>query len=400
MNMNSKENYNLCHKVEVWMNILKISLAIFIFGAACRPLLLSEPVCDYSCYYCFRELSIKNGECSLVDIDCVSSCVDRNDCKMGHDCIDYIEPSCDRKQTCTSAPSDMDIVMDMSACTSFPASATKICNPYCEHRLCPVGFECVGTNDPRCMPVECGKYVTCQDAGKICNELEYKCYTSNGSCLSDRDCPGYDKVFSFGNYAEDVCDMVTGFCRLQSKLPDAIDPAPSIEIISPKIGASFKTQEDIELEWKAQSSPVIVLVTDVLPGSIFRLIDSAIWGIAVRADQPPIVRWSDGSAIRGGVWQAESSMPPIGVPLFLVVQAVDDGHLTAISRPIPFQIGKFWALPGDSCYVSPGEQCYNPTIPMTCDDRRCRVLCASHRDCLAQGLTACGPFLNAIRLCD
>jgi hypothetical protein len=163
-----------------------------------------------------------------------------------------------------------------------------------------------------------------------------------------------------------------------------------VTVVAPPTGSGFADQQEILFAWEAPGAAVILLVFAARPQSTDDMPQKAIWGTMLPASSTGLARWADGVAIHGGMWQATLDPAPTNVPLYLVIQAMQDFDLVAVSPLVSFYVGTgapsagAWPAPGDPC--SPDlsrSDCENPARAQLCFEGQCRILCASHDDCFA-----------------
>lgn len=270
------------------------------------------------------------------------------------------------------------------------------CETVCQQSQCAASSECssyFGT----CIPVSCGQFVPCQEAGSYCDQNVHECYPVSGKCRVLEDCPRPDA--RVGKVTNRSCK--DGFCQLSSAQPADISGQTSrpLAVFSPSPGAQLSLSDP--LRWDGNlGATSIALVLTALPPNLSQILTTAVWGRVLPADADPVVRWEDGVAIQNGVWLQSSAAVPSG-PLYFVVQAVRRGQLLGISLPIPFRLNSAWPALGAHCTdnnVLPGS-CTNPARPQICLGGVCRQLCASHVDCAADK-KLCGTPNNGVRTCE
>jgi hypothetical protein len=344
------------------------ALALLSAFACCSPATSNSDPCDGCPVACFTERQCDSqGVCSDVHIGCTESCAANADCGDGKACV--------------------------------PFKGALSCDPRCQSALCPGDLEC--STFGACMPVSCG--VKPQNAcpkGQYCGHQH--CYEADGTCSRDGDCESDGRISSVATVG---CS--SGTCHLtpvgDSEAPlatSATSAASRIEVDSPSRGQTFATADAVEIRWKPTAGVALVLVYDGLPVSSADMARRAIWGFASPAGGDPVARWRDGLRVQGGAWGGSPAAPPMGRPLYVLVQGVQKGVLQEISRMVPFAVGLGWKAVGDACAESdsvPGS-CDNPEGPRACIGHVCRRLCAAHVDCPTGQL--CGVSAAAPRFCQ
>lgn len=213
----------------------------------------------------------------------------------------------------------------------------------------------------------------------------------------DADCPTY--------FSGIPVACVAGFCRVGSE-QEGIAGAPdaTIQISSPEYGTVVGSEDELLFAWVPPAdAAVIVLVLQAIPTFWGGIGTKAIWGADLMRESAalsPSVTWAEGSAIVGGQWQAGGPAPLGDSPLYLLIEAFQDGRLVAASEPLLFKVGTPWLKPGDACDVEVAASCEAPLVPMRCIAGTCAAFCASAADCVPFGL-ACGvPQGSNPRVCE
>lgn len=278
------------------------------------------------------------------------------------------------------------------ACTEIVVP--DVCDPICSDALCPLGQACSFATGV-CGNLTCAS-TGCADANDFCDTSARVCYPLTGSCGDDDDCP------DLGGAALAVGRLKCegGFCRLHPR-PQPLLPffvgKDELAVFQPTAGSVFVPSEDIELRWAPQPTAVLLLIVERLPSSFSELLEDAVWGGAAQRDVDRL-RYSEGRTIINGEW-SQSVMPlPQDTTLYLLVEAVMQDELVAVSAPVPFRIGSGWSDVGDLCGMDQSAACSNPAKdpPLVCRDGRCVAACASHKDCAP---LACAPPDGGVRLC-
>jgi hypothetical protein len=264
----------------------------------------------------------------------------------------------------------------------------RLCQPYkdkgicdsCQNERCAARQECVAN---ACRPVQCGVVTPCLDTTQFCDPFVRACYPGNGACSTTSECPQFDKRALETARLE----CTTGFCSLTPRLRAPImglETEQTLEMLSPRPGQQFDSEETFSISWAGPSADAIVLVLGDVPKFSQDVNKMALWGASLTATSPPVLHVSDGVEILEGIWGGPASSLPHDRPLYALVQLVERDRLVAASPPIPFTLGRQWLTPGERCEASesiPGA-CENPAYVQACIENRCRVLCASDRDCL------------------
>lgn len=214
--------------------------------------------------------------------------------------------------------------------------------------------------------------------GDFCGLLDHECYPVSGSCGADHPCP------DFGMSGPAIDCGNDGYCHVPVSPPSTIhspvlEHATSIVVTAPTIGQVFSSEMDLHFTWEDVGVPTIALVLDVRPENAEDL-DGARWFETVPVGHS--ADWGRGHAIIKGGWQASPGAAPLRT-LYFVVEAFNDGKVVAVSPAVPFAVSNVWKQPFDACMSEgkiPGD-CTNPALPQGCHLHRCRVLCASQRDC-------------------
>jgi hypothetical protein len=160
--------------------------------------------------------------------------------------------------------------------------------------------------------------------------------------------------------------------------------------MAPQTGSGFADQQEILFAWEAPGAAVILLVFATRPQSVDDMLEKAIWGTMLPTNVPGIARWADGVALHGGMWRTTFDPAPTNVPLYFVIQAVDEFTLVAVSPLVSFYVGTgapsagAWPVPGDSCsHDLSTSDCENPARAQVCFEGQYPIVCASHDDCFA-----------------
>ncbi|WP_437278363.1 hypothetical protein WME90_45300 [Sorangium sp. So ce375] len=163
----------------------------------------------------------------------------------------------------------------------------------------------------------------------------------------------------------------------------------------------------LRIQWQSVDAPVIAVLLDAVPTSEDEFRSHAVWAGSRRAEDVPYLAWEDGFKVVPEVEPTETSMSWTPLPtdyapsgrLFLVLQALERGELTAISDLIEIAVDKPFLAAGARCKSAPGEgsECDRPDAPQVCWQGSCREVCASDRDC--PRTKPCEPPRGGIRLC-
>jgi hypothetical protein len=140
----------------------------------------------------------------------------------------------------------------------------------------------------------------------VCDALAHQCYPRNGRCQSEKDCP----VFSRTN-VNVVCDEA-GYCRWPAAAAPPTIPglaaAGTIVIDAPAIGAMVDSEANLDIVWSAPPDLTIVaLILLRIPAALDEVLDAAVWGAEVGQQAPPHLGWTDGVAIRSGMWTSSTA---------------------------------------------------------------------------------------------
>ena len=91
-----------------------------------------------------------------------------------------------------------------------------------------------------------------------------------------------------------------------------------------------------------------------------------------------MLTWPDGFRVAqfGASVALQSDYAPTGT-MYLVLQAVKDGQLMALSPVITIRAGSKFPVAGEPCGIISGEAvgCDNPNFPQLCSSGTCRRLC-------------------------
>lgn len=330
-----------------------------------------------------------NGRCESL-----ASCTGDSQCVPGHPCLTY-----EQVRAQAAALGDR-----WTSTTGTPDLGERglYCSPNCDSTRCPPRQECVGAQNGvrgECRSVACGTVVRC-DGDSVCDAFVNRCYPWNGECREAASCPQYDGLIS----ARYQLECREQFCHIglpPQELPD-LRGLPELPVLAPSDRAVLASDAELELRWPVQEPSVIALVLTAIPTRSSEIGRFAIWGAALPGSSPGALSWGEGQAIRGGTWQPRSEPAPREIPLYLVLQAVRSGQLLAVSRPIQFLVGqgRSFQHPGDACSPEKSQFCDGLTEPLVCLGGSCRVLCASHRDCMPFGLK-CSLVTNGnLRFCE
>lgn len=297
--------------------------------------------------------------------------------------------------SCTSYCSGADSCGPGHACVALAAdSGALVCDPRCDDTLCPERMACQGRS---CALVECAARVPCTEQGTFCDLTIPRCRPISGVCAMDADCPTY--------FADVPTACVAGFCRVANERKRILgSPDETIEILSPEYGAVVGSEDELVFAWVPPGdTAIIVLVLQGLPTWWAGIASKAVWGADLTrqvAALSPSVTWEEGNAITMGRWQAGAPVPFGDGPLYLVIEAFQDGRLIAASEPHLFKVGSPWVQPGDPCDAAMRDSCQAPVVPMTCVRGACAAFCASAGDCAPLGLTCGAPQGSNPRVCE
>jgi hypothetical protein len=297
---------------------------------------------------------------------CVAPCSADSDCDAGHACVDEDDVS--------------------------------YCDPMCSDELCEVlgpRYAC----QPDCVMVECADSVPCEDPTSICDAAR-RCLPRTGACSATIPCPSLAR--SIRAIAGVTCDETEGVCRLARISTSSTPLSPGAEPIAlswPTSDRLFSSESDVVFTWSSEADTHFVLVTRGLPSSAEELRARAIWGAVATGDDRS-VRWSEGRQIENGDWLPSLAPAPRDEPLHVLVQAVREHTVTAISAPEVFAVGD--SAPWFTAYAACGanESCGSPLEALVCVGATCRRACTSHVDCVVAGETACGDPVAGLRVCE
>jgi len=345
------------------------------------------------------------SNCQSLHVRCVDRCATSSDCQPGHQCI-FTPATDDAGAVAASPPVDDDggsvdgTPGDDGGEPQMPPTPLPragLCSPACDDAECNK-MDRTACNSPTgvCAPADCSLYFGCLDPSRqLCDIIEHGCYPEDGAC-GDTGCPTFDGREAQVDHI--YCDTASRTCKLApNPLPiipglGKVDP---VTVFSPVPGTSFPDAAHVNFDWQPPGTATILLVLDDIPASASSVLDHAVWALGLPADADAHAHWNDGVDVVADVWTTSVSPPPLGKPLYLVVESVHFTTLEAISPIIPFSVGRLWTLPGDAC-ISDGTlpgPCENPGVPQACVDGQCRLLCASQRDCLdaTNGMLGCSP---------
>jgi len=284
-----------------------------------------------------------------------------------------------------------------SAPTGFCICSTKKCgiHSFCDQET--KYGECV---EPICRSnKDCGK-------GEACTLG--RCFDLNGACESEDDCevPGtIKKTFTMD---------CTKTCRILVDDEALVYPAfykasRVLQLYSPGRWDEL-TQGKVRFSWEAPPDGAwsMLIVTDRLVTE--RLAAAAKWVAYIPNDgsQDPVstARWADGFTVENGEAVAQS-VPLVPGSYYAFALHIREGKVEAASVEVPFRIDSTWPNPGLPCDTRKDifADCRHPDRPQGCIDGECRVLCASHADCIEYVGGAdpafCGvPNANGYRVCS
>jgi hypothetical protein len=313
---------------------------------------------------CYREAT----GCSAdgCDVECVRVCSVDNDCTPGHSCVTN--------------------------------QGLTLCSPYCDPTRCPLSPVPTDCNGPcgDCVPVACSARAQCTDPLSFCANAQDRCFPLTGVCDSDDTCPAFATAVQpppnkgcggagqTSTYGQVSC--VQGVCRFVAQPASLPDPpaVPPVVVREPTETTSYPDASSIVFEWNPTGTPVIILVLNQVPADFAHLLDAAVWGFAGSSESALGVHWDQGKSIVNGQWVDASAPVPADSVLYLIVQAVHDANLVAVSGLVPFVVGPRWPEAGDPCSDSPWARdgCDNPArTPQVCFDGLCWTACASDADC-------------------
>lgn len=263
-----------------------------------------------------------------------------------------------------------------------------ICSDECFDAYCPEGFEC---RDGDCYEViECGRTVPCR-RGATCDVLKDRCYQENGDCDGPADCP------TFRGEAASLASVecASGTCQVRSE-------APEIPWIS-RTKQTLTTDVDVrssglEFSWDARERGMLVRVLSVFPLKKSDWSESAVWKATIAPGSAHQVRFSDGlvRTEQGWVEPSEATLPP-GRYYFVAVTLSESGAILESSAPRELMVGD-GGDSGSPQVCASSSDCYDPLHPQLCVAASCRLICASHADCVGHGI--CRGLEEGARTCS
>jgi hypothetical protein len=322
-----------------------------------------------------------------IERQCTRACPAEQTCQIAPDCNDVVE--CGYSQVCVaSCENDAD-------CPSGHVCDGGNCSVFCES--CPRGQTC-STRLGVCVGAACTEE-TCP-SGSFCDVAQDACFPRSGSC-EDQACR---RVPAGNRGALTIACGDDGWCHAEPRSvprPDDLDAYVTVGVLAPR-AAQVLPEGELSFRWRRRKNAVILLVTTEPPTSMAVLSRSAIWGDARDAEVTETT-WQHGVEVgKNGAWGGKPKPPPLGIPLYLLVQEVNEGELLGTSETIPFAVGEpAWLEEGDTCRdegQAPGD-CLHPIEPRVCHESACRRLCESDADCgemrcglpdPGSGLRACG----------
>jgi hypothetical protein len=330
-------------------------------------------------------------------------CFSNDDCDDGHECV-----------------LDSFATDDAGASDEGDASANQApgyCSDECDNDLCVGRTEC-GSNDV-CAELEydCSeRFPTCPESTKYCDLSDGRCYANNGVCKSPSDCPIVGAALGV------AADCQQSRCALVTPEPEPFGPngiAISLMPVRPERSSGapqpmiFETSEQIQFEYVTRHAHFLLVRTERPGTATTDFTAEAIWGVARRAASGPgtrrTARWSDGHRIEDGVWHDDPGDPIAGVTLYALVIAVDGDNVVDTSQVLAFRVGSPFPRPGSACTRSLNindrrrgeplaEECFHPSIAMTCVNAACREICVGSHGCASPDKCSVVPEVG-IRVC-